>query len=40
MTDKIKIAVRVRPLNQREQGEENIITMEDNVCLIKDPRSG
>ena len=40
MTDKIKIAVRVRPFNQREQGEENIITMEDNVCLIKDPSTG
>lgn len=39
MTDKIKIAVRVRPFNQREQGQDNIITMVGNTCSIRDPKS-
>ncbi|CAI2380488.1 unnamed protein product [Moneuplotes crassus] len=40
MTDKIQIAVRVRPFNDREQGEDNIIFMDGGKCSIKDPKSG
>ena len=34
MTDKIKIAVRVRPFNDREKGDTNIISMEGNNWSI------
>ena len=40
MTDKIKVAVRVRPFNDRERGEDNIISMVGNQCSIKDPATG
>ena len=39
MTDKIKIAVRVRPFNDREKGDTNIISMDGNNCSITNPQN-
>lgn len=39
MTDKIKIAVRLRPFNEREKGEDNIIKMVGSTCSIVDPKT-
>lgn len=39
MTDKIKIAVRVRPFNDREKGDTNIIAMDGNNWSITNPQN-
>lgn len=33
----IKVAVRVRPFNTREQGDTSVISMVDNSTFIEDP---
>ena len=39
MTDKIQIAVRVRPFGGHEKGQDNIVEMEGSTCKISDPNS-
>lgn len=39
MSDKIQIAVRVRPFASFEKGQDNIINMEGNITKITNPTS-
>jgi hypothetical protein len=36
MTDSIKVIVRVRPFNQNESGQQNIVDMDGQQVRLKD----
>lgn len=40
MADSIKIAVRVRPFNGREEGQDKIVEMDGQETRLRNPETG
>ena len=40
MADSIKIIVRVRPFIEREEGQENVVHMDDQQVTLTNPEDG